>query len=69
MFIYNKFILQGKFFPFFQLICCIQRKPSHLISKQPGRKNFSIKQLPIESYMSLSKQKNYISINQQILSF
>ena len=64
MFIYNKFILWGSFFPFFQFLCYIKRNPSHLISKQLGRKEFSMEQLPIDSYMLLCKQKNSISINQ-----
>ena len=42
MFIYNKFILQERFFPSSPLLCCIQRNPSHLISKQLGRKDFSM---------------------------
>ena len=69
MFVYSKFILWGRFFPFFQFLCCIQRNPSRLISKQLRRKGFSMEQLPTDSYMLLFKQKNYISINQQILSF
>ena len=34
---FNKFILQGRFFPSFQFLY-IQRNPSSLISKQLGRK-------------------------------
>ena len=64
MFMYNKFILQGRFFPSFQFICCIQSNPSHIISKQPGRKDFSMEQLPIDYYKLLCKQKNSISISQ-----
>ena len=56
-------------FPFFQFLCCIHRNPSHLISKQQGRQDFSMEQLPIDFYMLLCKQKNSISINQQILNF
>ena len=63
MFIY-KFILQGRFFPSFQFLCCIQRNPSHITSKQLGRKDFSLEQLPIDSYKLLCKQKNPISISQ-----
>ena len=64
MFIYNKFILQGRFFPSFQFPCSVQRSPSRLLSNQLGRKDFSMEQLPIDSYMLLCKQKNSISINQ-----
>ena len=63
MFIY-KFILSGRFFPYFQFLYCIQRNPSHIISKQLGRKDFSMEQLPIDSYKLLCKQKNSISISQ-----
>ena len=52
------------FFPSFQFLCCIQRNPSYLISKQLRRKDFSMEQLPNDSYMLLCKQKNYITINQ-----
>ena len=51
------------FFPSFKFFCCIQRNPSSLISKQLG-KDFSMDQLPNESYMLLYKQNNSISINQ-----
>ena len=60
MYVYNKFILWGKFFPFFQFLCCIQRKL--------GRKDFPMEQFPIDSFMLLCKQKNFISINQQIFN-
>ena len=62
MFIY-KSILQGRFFPSFQFLCCIQKNPSHVISKQLGIKDFSMEQLPIDSYMLLCKQKDSISVN------
>ena len=62
--IHNKLILQRKFFPSFQFLCCIQRNPSRLISKQLGRIDFSVEQLSVDSYMLLCKQKNSISINQ-----
>ena len=29
------------FFPCFQILCCIQKNPSRLISKQLGKKDFS----------------------------
>ena len=64
MFIYNTFILQGRFVPSLQLLCCTQRNPSHLIPKQLGKKDFSMEQLRIDSFMLLCKQKNSISINQ-----
>ena len=64
MFIHNKFILQGRFFPSFQLLCGIKRNPSRIISKHLGKKGFSMEQLPIDSYILLYKQKNSISINQ-----
>ena len=35
-----------------------------VISKQLGRKDFSVEQLQIDSFLLLCKQKNYISINQ-----
>ena len=60
----HKFILQGRFLPSFQFLCCIQWNPLRLISKQLGKKGFSMEQLPINSYMLLSKQKNSISISQ-----
>ena len=68
MFIY-KFILLERFFQSFQFFCSIQMNPSLLISKQLGRKYFSVEQPPIESYMLLCKDKNSISINQKIPSF
>ena len=57
------------FFPSFQFLCCIQKilkNPSYIISKQLGKKHFSMGQLPIDSYMFLSKQKNSISINKSL---
>ena len=62
--IHNKLILQGRFFPSLQFLCCIQRNPSRLISKQLGRKDFSVEQVSVDSYMFICKQKNSISINQ-----
>ena len=47
-----------------QFLCCIQRNPSSVISKQLGRKDFSMEQLPTDSFLLLCKQKNSISINQ-----
>ena len=47
--LYDKFILYGRFFPCFQFLGCIRRNPSHLISKQLGRKEFSMEQFPIDS--------------------
>ena len=41
-------ILQGRFFPSFQFLCCIQKNLSNIISKQLGRKYFSMEQLPID---------------------
>ena len=35
-----------------------------VISKQLGRKDFSVEQLQIDSFLLLCKQKNSISINQ-----
>ena len=58
--VYNTFILQGKFC----ILCCIQRNPSHIITKQFLRKDFSLEQLKIDTYWLLCKQKNSISINQ-----
>ena len=55
---------RGRFFPSFQFPYCIQRNPSHIISKQLGRKDFSMEQLKIDSYKLLCKQKNSISITQ-----
>ena len=57
MFIYNKF------FSCFQRLCFIQRNPSLLVSKQLGRKDFSMEELGIDSLMLLCKQKNSKSIN------
>ena len=62
-------LIYNKFFPSFQFPCSVQRSPSRVISKQLGRKDFSMEQPPIDSYMLLCKQKNSISINQEILSF
>ena len=42
-----------KAFSIFQILCFIQKNPSHLISKQLGREDFSIEQLPIDSYILL----------------
>ena len=64
---YNKFLLQGKFFLSFQFLCCIQWNPSCLTSKQLGRKDFSMEQLPIDSYSNLCKYKNSISIDKKTL--
>ena len=36
-----------------------------MISKQQGRKDFSIEQLPTDPYKLLYKQKNSFSINQE----
>ena len=41
----------------------IQRNSSGLISKELGGKDFSMEQLPINSFIILCKQKNSISIN------
>ena len=60
--LYDKFILKGRLFSSFQFRYFFQRNPSRLISKQLGRNDFSMEQLPIDSYMSLCKQKNSISI-------
>ena len=46
----NNFILQKSFFQSLQFLCCIQRNPSGIISKKCGRKDFSMEQLPIDSY-------------------
>ena len=45
--------ISGKAFSIFQILCFIQKNPSHLISKQLGREDFSIEQLPIDSYILL----------------
>ena len=37
----------------YYILCCIQRNPSCLISKQLGKKDFSIEQLPTDSYILL----------------
>ena len=42
-----------KAFSIFQILSFIQKNPSHLISKQLGREDFSIEQLPIDSYIVL----------------
>ena len=42
----------------------VQRNPLCLILKQLGRKDFSMENFPIGSYMLLCKQKNSIWINQ-----
>ena len=55
--------IRVRFFSWFQFLCCIQSNPSHLISKQLGRKDFSVEQLPVDSCMLLCKQNNSISIN------
>ena len=60
MFMYNKFILQGRFFPSYQFLCRIQRNLSRLDSKQLGRKDFSMEQLQIDSDRLLCKQMNSI---------
>ena len=62
-------VLQGRFLSFFQFLCCIQRNPLYLISKKLGRRIFLMEQLPIDSYMLLRKQKNYIPIHPHTLSF
>ena len=49
------FILQGKFSPSFQFLCCIQRNPSHIIPKQVGRKDFqwsNFQLIPISYYVN-----------------
>ena len=57
-------VLQGRFLSFFQFLCCIQR--NHF---KKARKKFLMEQLPIDSYMLLCKQKNYIPIHPHTLSF
>ena len=52
------------FFPAFRFLCCIERNPSRLVSKLQGRIDFSMEQLPIDSYMLVCKQNNSFSINQ-----
>ena len=51
--IYNKFTMLGRFFQSFRFLSFIQWNPSRIISKQLGRKDFSIEQLPIDSYWLL----------------
>ena len=60
MFIRNTFILQGRFFPSFQFLCSIQRNPSCIISKLLGRKDFSMEQLPIDSYIRSSRPEVFL---------
>ena len=45
---YRLFCRQG-FYHLFNFFVCIQRNPSRLISKQLGRKEFSMEELPIDS--------------------
>ena len=59
----------GKVFHIFQFLCCIQKNPSHIISKWLGRKDFPMEQLPIDSYMLLCKQKNSIPITHKSLVY
>ena len=61
MFIY-KLILPGRFSLSFQFLCCIQKNPSCLTSKQLARKDFSMQQLPVDSYMLLCKQKTLFQL-------
>ena len=54
MFIYNKFILQERFFPSFQFLCCIQKNPSQIISKQEEKifQWSNIQVIPISYYVN-----------------
>ena len=62
MFICNKFILKGRFLPSFQFLCCIQRNPSRIISKQLGRKDFSMEQLPLKN-RDRERDRENITVN------
>ena len=55
-------------FPILSISLLYPKEPSRPISKQLGKKDFSMGQLPTDSYMLLCKQKNSISMNKQILS-
>ena len=62
--------IAGKVFPILSISLLYPKESfSSLIPKQLGRKDSSMEQLPIDSYMLLCKQKNSISVNQKILSF
>ena len=50
------------FFPCFQFLYCIQRNLSRIISKQIGREDFSMEQLPIDSYMLLCPSRGFPTI-------
>ena len=52
-----------RFFLYSQFLCNIQGNSSQLILKLLGTKYFSMEQLPIDSFIILCKQKNYVSIN------
>ena len=65
----EKVYIAGKVFPIL-LISLLYPKESFTSNFKRARKNyFSTEQLPIECYVLLGKQKNSISISQQILSF
>ena len=54
-------------FPSFQIFRCIQRNPSHLISNQLGKKDFSMEQLPIDSYICYYVHKSYLKLKFKII--
>ena len=63
---YNKSILWGRFFPSFQFLCCIW-KSLHI---KTVRKNFFFNGAISSWFLYIQcKWKNFISINQYILSF
>ena len=53
--------IAGKVFRILSIFCYVQRNPCRIISKQLGRKDFPMEQLPIDSCMLLCKQNNSIS--------
>ena len=67
MFIYEVYITV-KVFPILS-ISLLYPISSCLLSNKLGRKGFSKEQLPTDSYMLRCKQKNSISVNQEILGF
>ena len=52
-YIISLYYREGLFFPSFQLLCCIKT------AKEIFRWDFSMEQLPIDSYMLQCKQKDF----------
>ena len=64
--LYNVFIklvyIVEKIFPSFQFLCCIQRNPSCLISKQLGRKGFQWSNFQLDMFIKKMQALRHFKI-------